>query len=527
MSVTKYYLLNTLLLCGLTLSACAAEEESPVNDDPSLDTDAGDDPFFTASPDASVDDPSDDLNDTADCDPNADDPLDADGFDDNCDGSDGIAANQLYVAPAPAGSNSNNGSLNAPFASIAGALESLGGASGGNIDAILVAAGSYVEKDMLQLPKDLKNRKLILVGGYLPQADWSRGTDRSVLSGANRVILLNQLSGTSRIEGFDIHAASATKTSDSSIAVMAEGKGALQIVNSTIKAGKGQVGTAGKNGKNGNNGVAGKPGWAQENKDTGATPSVRSSCGTVFSLLTRSGYGGYNNGNGGNSTLGAAGGKASGNYADRLGASGRIGSNGKDGAAGLKLGTFSESKYAPALAGSGSNGTIGAGGGGGAAAYKVVSPIKRYYMSGGSGGSGGCEGFGGSGGYGGGASIGILASGITLDLQNSEVTSSNGGAGGDGGAKGVGGSGGVGAYGGQAYYVLGGKGGDGGRGGSGGAGGGGMGGSSFGIALRSGAKLQQSQSTITPNAGGKGGVGGSKGSNTGANGLSSAIYEIN
>jgi len=217
------------------------------------------------------------------------------------------------------------------------------------------------------------------------------------------------------------------------------------------------------------------------------------------------------------------------------GHAGDTGSNGSCGIAGIAsmnvTGSFSSGMWVPATGGTGGQQAeqpLG-GGGGGSGGYKAGSCfwVKSEHPgnAGGGGGAGGCFGMAGHGGQQGGPSFALvlIASNVVLtDVHIVGGVSGSGGAGGVGGRGGAGGSGGI-----PPVDHDGGYGGNGGVGGAGGAAGGGAGGNSgpaIGIALVSGATVNETRVVYfsgIPGVVGSGGNGGGAiitGACTGVNG---------
>ncbi|MBT1451385.1 hypothetical protein KJ365_10900 [Glaciecola sp. XM2] len=153
----------------------------------------------------------------------------------------------------------------------------------------------------------------------------------------------------------------------------------------------------------------------------------------------------------------------------------------------------------------------GGGGGGGGGAAGAAGANGGAGGGGGEGGDGGAGGFGASSGF---PSIGIhIAGGNSHNIVNNQISSGNGGRGGIGGtgsAGGAGGTGGEGASGtqgfGNAKGGRGGNGGDGGTGGRGGSGGSGGGGPSFAIFIGGSTPANITNNSLTTGNGGTGGA---------------------
>ncbi len=143
----------------------------------------------------------------------------------------------------------------------------------------------------------------------------------------------------------------------------------------------------------------------------------------------------------------------------------------------------------------GGQGTGGAGGGGGGSGPGLNGNDGG---GGGGGGEGGEGGSGGKAGRGAGGSFAVAISSVNfVSISNSILTTANGGNGGGGGAGGAGGPGGGGGTGADEKARKGGNGGSGSYGGYGGAGGGGAGGPVAGILLLDGSELDIIGTTIT------------------------------
>lgn len=228
----------------------------------------------------------------------------------------------------------------------------------------------------------------------------------------------------------------------------------------------------------------------------------------------------------GSSGAGGDGGKAV--NAERPGNDGLDGLDGIDGAhgaGGVALGTFAANGTWIAGAGkTGVRGTAGTGGGGGSGGGADFPGFFDFFLQGGggggAGGGGGCGGSGGPGGGGGGSSIGVLAIGSNLILDDVWIRT---GAAGDGAvglvgaAGGLGGPGGVPGNGAGDDAREGGVGGTGGNGGSGGHGGGGAGGNSIGVWLVDSTLRIEDELTFVRGTAGLG-ADGAAGFNTGENG---------
>jgi hypothetical protein len=204
------------------------------------------------------------------------------------------------------------------------------------------------------------------------------------------------------------------------------------------------------------------------------------------------------------------------------GGDGSVGAKGQDGDGATAGGFFGLFGFFPRAGEDGTEGRTGGGGGGGASSAAD---------GGGGGGAGGCGGNFGPGGGGGGASIALLVFHSTVTLNDSTLTSNDGGDAGDG------------AMGQEGQHIegdttlasIGGTGpnsacdgGNGAAGGNGGGGGGGAGGISVGV-LWSGTTApvldQATTDAITVGTEGAAGLGGGV-DNDGADGFAETIYEL-
>jgi hypothetical protein len=296
--------------------------------------------------------------------------------------------------------------------------------------------------------------------------------------------------------------------------------GSATVVNCRIVAGSGAKGKRGDDGGNGNNGGGGDGANGGKNdrcnqgfggnggRGKGVSVTVSGLKITCTPNCSPNGCDGLSGGYG-NAGGGGGGGVGSSNCAECPITSGGGGGGGVTGnnaacadggtASPSLIGSFSNSVFVPAVANGGNTGQVGGGGGGGGGGgffggWCFFVYTQRAGGAGGGGGAGGCGGSGGGGGQMGGASIGIVVIGGPLSIKNSRVVGGRGGQGGDGGTGGKGGSpgGGAGGAGGEKGAGTGGPGGRGGAGGAGGGGAGGNGGPSIGIALVSGANVDES-----------------------------------
>jgi hypothetical protein len=351
-----------------------------------------------------------------------------------------------------------------------------------------------------------------IYGGFECAKAWTwTAAGRSALNGAAGAVALTltkQADGT-KVQGFAITSAAATKKSDSSVAVAVDAIVAA-LISCEVTAGDGMAGEDGAP----PSGIATKgndampPDAATMNAcispgglSGGAPGTLTCNDGvTAGGLGGKGGITGTMNGDGAPGVdgmptdsmkgKGGAGEDALNDCAD--GIKGKSGVAGSAGDAGSLPGALSLSGIADVNVTDGKPGGRGNGGGGGGGAKSglfCAAASDGNGASGGGGGAGGCGGKGGGGGKAGGSSIAIVSLGTNLKLIDVTLTTGKGGAGGKGVGGQSGGAVGLGAIGGAASgnapSKAGCKGGDGGAGGAGGPGGGGRGGHSVGIAYAS------------------------------------------
>jgi hypothetical protein len=481
------------------------------------------------------------------CVPGAEDLLDPVGFDANCDGVDGILAEQVYVAVD--GLDSNSGlTPDAPVASLASAL---GIANTASRSIILVGAGAFAENVR---PLDFRDLAHVIAGGYGTGFVGPR-TVSAVTSGSSLSVAPGFARTLSRVT---LHL-EATDTPHNAAVVVAP-SAQLRIEDCAITTGTAYAGTAGAD-RTGLGTAPGQPSGSRTAESatglviSGSAPSTvatANACG----VGTRGGAGAASDLRGGDAVMGGSGGMPAGVFATANGTPGYDGTDGTQGAPGAPLVNISLTgdpaliAYSLATGGGGGAGgpaTGGGGGGGGQSSLDTTPGSCSGYLTvtffpsgagGGPGGMGGCAGTPGSGGQGGGLAAGIIVgAGAQVDLVRSTVQPGPGGAGGPGGRGGAGELGGPGGLSLPACHVVssttrmlggvGGVGGTGGDGGRGGHGGGGAGGPSVGVWLLPAAVLNQEASTITPGAGGVGGAspGGPTSGGNGPDGVSVDVYQ--
>lgn len=307
----------------------------------------------------------------------------------------------------------------------------------------------------------------------------------------------------------------------SSYGVFATGLNRLDVIDSSIIAGKGangvkgQPGTNGKPGDRGTNasGTSGGGGGSGHNGANGGK-GANADTGIVFCTKGFGGSKGGDSTSSSNSTItGGSGGSGATAKLVNFGTACEIktaGSGGSKSSTVAKSGTqvagadnsitFISGLFTPAHGATGSRGSGGAGGGGGGSGAGYDFNLGG---GGGGGGEGGEGGYGGKGGRGAGGSFGLTVDTITFtSIINSTVSSGDGGLGGAGGNGGAGGEGGGGGTGDDSGARKGGNGGKGGWGGNGGPGGGGAGGPVAGLLVTGGSVIDIIDTQIiTANAG--------------------------
>jgi hypothetical protein len=399
------------------------------------------------------------------------------------------------VFVAKSGDDMNGGSMGAPVATLAKAVE-------------LAAAGT--DKRVYACAEEFQEAVAIPAGvtvyGGLDCASGSwkyvGDTTKTVIAPAADMVPLTLLGGadTTTISDVEARAMDATMPGGSSIAAIADGPTA-SLVRVRLVAGAGLDGT---------NGTTPDPIGPTDPND----PAIKGNDGAAACTIAMETPGGLAKtndlcatsigGNGGNGmeTSGTAGadgqplpdpnpdlwglgGAGASTGACKGGGYGNVGSDGMPGSGGSTLGTLSATGIVGASGAAGGAGMPGQGGGGGGGAKGKAGCAGA---SGGSGGAGGCGGPGGLGGQAGGSSIALVSVGASLTLTDVTMKVSVGGKGGDGGDGqngSVGGFGGIGGAGVSGTF-KGCTGGEGGVGGFGGKGGGGRGGHSLGIAYMGG-----------------------------------------
>jgi len=398
----------------------------------------------------------------------------------------------IYVAKS--GDDMNDGSMGAPVASLAKAVELAAAAA----KPVYACAEEFAEA--VSVPAGVS-----IYGGLdCASGSWKYvgDTTKTVIAPAADMVPLTLLGGAgiTNVSDVEARALDATLPGGSSIAAIADGSQAT-LVRVRLVAGTG---------RDGDNGTTPDPIGATDPN----SPDIKGSDGTAACTIAVETPGGEEKANitcataiggkGGSGmeasgTAGAdgqplpdpnpdawgLGGAGASGGSCKSGGDGTFGSDGAPGAGGSTLGMLSATGITGASGASGEPGTPGQGGGGGGGAKGKAGCAGG---SGGSGGAGGCGGPGGLGGQAGGSSIALISVNASLTLTDVTMKVSAGGKGGDG-ADGQNGSiGGLGGLGGAAAAgtFKGCSGGEGGVGGFGGKGGGGRGGHSLGLAYMGG-----------------------------------------
>jgi hypothetical protein len=418
------------------------------------------------------------------------------------------------------------GTPDKPFKTIQAAIEAVNPA----LDQSIFVCTKNVFTESVTIAKD----NVAIYGGFdcaSPKWVWKGDTKSTIAGTADKIVMTVSGQG-GKVENFNMQAATATKASGASIAVLVNAANP-SFIRCDMSAAQGKAGADGTDfgPAPAPAGLNGSTGGQACSKDTvpGATQVANTCSATDISIGGSGGQGTPFNGNPGSAGqpsygAGQAGqGEPSNSTTWSCAANGGNGKDGAPGAAGVvgsgatgvqSVGSLSVNGFTPVSGKDGTSGQPGQGGGGGGGVKggAACSVATKGGASGGSGGSGGCGGQAGKGGKGAGASIALvsLASpGMTLtNVTLKAATGVNGGAGGDAQAAGAGAPGGAGGTSGGVFGLKDGcAGGAGGKGGDGGPGGGGRGGHSIGLAYTGVAPTIDAQAITVGNAG-KGGLGG-------------------
>ncbi|MBM4376988.1 MAG: PE-PGRS family protein [Deltaproteobacteria bacterium] len=451
-----------------------------------------------------------------------DDPLDAAFTDDNCDGSDGVVADCVFVSKK-LGSAMGDGTRKTPLDTIDAALK-LAQGSGKKAVCLAGVAGGEIHDGAVTLVSGVS-----LYGGFDAE-DATFVFRRSekvstVLRAEGLVVLANAIDVDTHVEGLELRALKTPLFSGTTYGVrLVSGKATLFVRYNTITV------EAGGDGQPGFEGSAPSPTMAPKGADgsngcTGSDCGYGGAQGKCLEYGGKGGDGGYDS-NGGNAGAPGSGGAPTGSGGsgsncfgggNNGGVGGSVnvpGTSGDPGVGGKALGTVNNGAY---VVSDGSDGTLGkngkggSGGGGGGGGDNASGFCKSD--KGGGGGAGGCGGLGGDrgrGGKGGGGSFAVFADEGSVQVVGNELSTAGGGSGGSGGTGGGGQLGGGAGKGGSDAddSGSGGDGGSGSAGGPGGPGGGGGGGPSACVAhALASVTFKQNSCKVGPGGlGGKGGV---------------------
>ena len=456
-------------------------------------------------------------------------------------GTDGVATDDVIVrvfedasraafVDGARGTDAGDGTMGAPFKSIAAAATAASGS-----DLYVRSVGIYDESDAtIELASGMS-----VYGGF--DEDWNRDADRRAVIIGDEVAMKVFGSAERWIASIELSSADVVGEGPS-IGLLISGAQVVNLVDSRVVSGGGGAGSPGGSGavsigvlatdvdqlsierSTVNGGTGGNGGIGP---DADEVAEVGGSGGAANGRDAGSGSGaGGAGGRGGETSSGANGGsgQSSGGQGGTNsapdgrpggGGDGGVGGNGGDG--GTKLVSVLDDETVPvgAAGGTGEPGIAGRGGAGGGGGF---GPPLVAGGGGGGAGAGGAPGRGAGGGGGGGGSVGLHAVGVDrLVISESLIAGGRGGngaaggAGVPGGAGGRGGSGAVGVDGAVADGGDGGGGGAGGGGGHGGAGGGGAGGPSYGMLTTRVAELFIDSTRLRGGSGGAGADGGAGG----------------
>jgi len=415
------------------------------------------------------------------------------------------------------GSPAGDGSFGDPIDTIEGGISA---ALGRGLPNVFIDKGTYSENI------SLAGSNLNLIGGHNSDDYWRQDASTTTLVSAQPTGLVVDGASSVTMEDLTIIAGAAQGIGGSSYGARVIDSTNVSFQNCTIQAQNGNNGqaatVAGADGANGGNGGHGSPGDCDMNNGGaggagGASPCSPGGSGGSGVYNANGLQGGHGGGYGG---LGGAAGNPGSNGGD--GQPGAAGVNGTHGVGGSG-GTFNVSGEWSGQAGTsgtaGTNGAGGGGGGGGGGQQGLLLPCPGTGNGGGGGGGGGCAGGAGNPGTAAGASFGIVASGSTLQLEDTSIVTGNGGAGGAATRGGFGGDGGqaglgdhsegndtgCGLVGCDNEIGEGGNGAAGTDGGDGGAGGGGAGGPTYGIVCVNGSSAVTSSVSYSLGSAGSGG----------------------
>ena len=428
----------------------------------------------------------------------------------------------LFVAPT--GLDTNAGTKDKPFKTVAAAMAAKGATN------IYVCAAAMPYAGALVVDK-----AVTLYGGVDCAKGWVYdATKKTVLTATAGTIPLT-LSSTAtgaEINDFSITAAGAAAPGASSIAVMVD-HAAVGLTRCALVAGDGGDGAVGNGGGMVLPAPSGQPGAdSVAAAPNGGAGGINTVCGPVAGNggnggLKMSGVGLDGNA-GDNNTGGAKGVGQTASMPCGVGGNGTPGMDMMAGAVSPGIGALASTGYTGIDGQPGVDGTAATSGGGGGGS---MGGATSHGAGGGGGGAGGCGGKHGEGGKFGGSSIALASLSATVTLTNCTVSvgkGGNGGAGGDGQFGQPGGDAGPGGKGGAVGPGC--SGGTGGKGGNGGNGSGALGGHSLPIAVvGTGPVLDAAtKKALTPGAKGAGGKGGTMDAsmNHGADGIAAPCWDF-
>jgi hypothetical protein len=395
----------------------------------------------------------------------------------------------VFVAPSPAGSDTNPGTMASPVADVQTAITTAVAAGKHRVYVCAAEYASAISITALTATEDLA-----IYGGLAcpgtndaGPSSWSyTGAPTTMAPPTGTALTVSQFGHSLLVEDLALSSVDATGNDAdgngaSSIAVVVGNSGNVTFVRAALSAGAGAAGAPGGTAPE-NHAAVVSPGSPPTNQTVGGV-AVACTCGDGSTSVGGAGgtYGAVNmSGSAGSSTPpatamapninGVGSGATAVNQACGAPGLGAAGAAGAPGTGATSVGAFGSSGWVPSGGGAGGSGAPGQGGGGAGADLNVN-------QGGGGGACGGCGGGGGVAGGGGGASIALEITSSTVTLTSTALFTTNGGAGGAGGAGEVGQAG---ASGNDGVAKC--SGANGGFGAGGGGGGGGAGGSVFGIA---------------------------------------------
>ncbi|WP_394829453.1 hypothetical protein [Pendulispora albinea] len=423
----------------------------------------------------------------------------------------------IFVAPSPAGSDTNPGTRGQPMATIQGALAKAAGSK----PRVYVCGGTYAENVLIDTGKSIS-----IYGGFAC-TDWNPSAKLPVtVAPASRIPLTVRASHVT-VADIAFLAPRGIAGEPSSIAAIVQNAQKVVLERLTLTAGDAANGADAQ-------GLV-DPARAEKGNDaSGTTGGSAQPAGSLFTCTNGSGttqggaggsaggegrsgepFGVYDGGPPGPDQRTGAGGAGGVGGTTSCGRNGAHAPSGVTGSGATRLGAIQGGVWIPQDGAPGSMGKAGQGGGGGGGGESGGA--------GGGGGAGGCGGGAGGAGKGGGGSIALVSVSSGVTIAGGKLLAKAPGNGGKGGA---GQKGQIGGFGGSA--AMGGcQGGVGGNGGQGGPGGGGAGGVSAGILYVGLRPSTEADPVITTaDKGGAGGAGGLPGANDGMTGQAGSIIPV-